>query len=168
MYAWLAGVVVILHLGFILFVATGALLSWRWGMLLWLHVPAVLYVVANLTGNVECPLTHLENRLRILAGGQMYSGGFVQRYLSDVVYPGGWTRYLQALAAICIIVGYARLVVCWRAARRRQHQPDLTAASSVRVGDAQLGRARAPMDLPSSGTANADAPASVRRSRDRV
>ena len=38
----LADLLVVIHLGFILFVLFGALLVWRWRPVAWLHVPACL------------------------------------------------------------------------------------------------------------------------------
>jgi len=94
----------------------------------WLHVPAVIYAVAILTIHFDCPLTPLEKHLRHLAGQQLYSGGFVRHYLTNVVYPGALTPYLQALAALAIVVGYGRLVVRWRASGSSRHpEPPTTA-----------------------------------------
>jgi len=116
LYGWLADLVIVVHVGFILFVATGAFLAWRWPKLLFLHIPAVVYAVAILTIHFDCPLTPLEKHLRSLGGQQPYSGGFVRHYLTNIVYPGAWTPFLQALTAGVIVVGYAHLLVRWRAA----------------------------------------------------
>ena len=128
LYGWLADLVVVVHVTFILFVGAGAILAWRWPKLLWLHVPAVIYAAAILTIHFDCPLTPLEKHLRHLAGQQLYSGGFVRHYLTNVVYPGALTGYLQALAAVAIVVGYGRLVVRWRASGFRRHPERPTTA----------------------------------------
>jgi hypothetical protein len=117
-YGGLADVVVISHLAFILFVAVGALVAWRWPRLCWVHVPAVVYAVAILTVHFDCPLTALEKDLRRLAGQQQYSGGFVRHYVTNVVYPGSLTPLLQTLAALSIAVGYTGLLVRRRRARQ--------------------------------------------------
>jgi len=122
LYGWLADLVVIFHLAFILFVAVGAVLAWRCPKLFRVHVPAVIYAAAILTVHFDCPLTRLEQHLRSLAGQQPYSGGFVRRYLTDVVYPGALTPFLQALAATGIVVGYAHLLVRWRPAGWPRHE----------------------------------------------
>ena len=67
----------LLHLGFILFVLLGGVLAvrWRWAPLL--HLPAAAWgVYIELSGGL-CPLTPLENRLRIAAGDAGYAGGLV-------------------------------------------------------------------------------------------
>jgi hypothetical protein len=115
LYGWLADLVVVVHVIFILFVAAGAILAWRWPKLLWLHVPAVIYALAILTIHFDCPLIPLEKHLRHLAGQQLYSGGFVRHYLTDVVYPGTLTPFLQALAAVAIVVWYGRILAGGRA-----------------------------------------------------
>ncbi len=106
-----ADAVVVLHLGFILFVGLGALLAWRWPRLIWLHVPAALYGLVIVTVGFDCPLTPLEKHFRRLAGEGGYEGGFVDRYLEGVVYPGDATPVLQLVGAVAVVVGYAGLAL---------------------------------------------------------
>ena len=64
-YAIIADIVVLIHLTFVIFVALGGVLFiWRrW--IIWLHFPAFLWAVwIEFTGGI-CPLTPLENWLRI-------------------------------------------------------------------------------------------------------
>jgi hypothetical protein len=102
----LADAVVVVHLGFIMFVATGALLAWRWPALVWLHLPALAWGVGTIAIGFPCPLTSLEKGLRGLAGSGGYEGGFVDRYIEDVAYPDEYSLVLRALAAVAILVGY--------------------------------------------------------------
>ncbi len=108
-YRVLADVVVIVHFGFIMFVAAGALLAWRWPTLVWAHVPALAWGVGTVTIGFPCPLTGLEKGLRRLAGDEGYDSGFVDRYLEGVVYPAEHAFALRSLAAVAIIVGYLGL-----------------------------------------------------------
>src|SRR6266540_3228451 len=101
LYGLLADFVVIVHLGFITFVAVGGLLAWRWPRLFGVHLPAVVYAAAIVTVGFDCPLTPLEKHFRRLAGQPAYAGGFVNHYLTNVVYPGGLTPLLRAVAAAC-------------------------------------------------------------------
>ena len=107
LYRVLADAVVIVHLGFIMFVATGALLAWRWPALVWLHLPALAWGVGTIVIGFPCPLTSIENGLRRLAGAGGYEGGFVDRYIEDVVYPDEYSLALRALAAVAVVGGYA-------------------------------------------------------------
>jgi hypothetical protein len=113
-YRIAADAVVMVHAGFILFVAIGGVFAWRWPRLLWLHVPAVAWGIGIVAIGVRCPLTPLERRLRRLAGGQGYEGGFVDRYIEDVIYPGEYTRLVQALIAVAVATGWTVLIVRFR------------------------------------------------------
>jgi hypothetical protein len=113
-YQWLAAMVLLLHLGFILFVVAGAALVARRRRLLPLHLAAVAWGAAIEATGGACPLTGLENRLRMLAGTAGYAGGFVDHYLVGLVYPSGLTRELQWLLAAVVLalnaVLYLRIV----------------------------------------------------------
>ena len=80
-YRLLADLVVLVHLAFIVFVAVGALLAWRWPHLVWAHVPVVVWAVAIVAIGFTCPLTPLEKLLRRRAGGEAYDDGFIDHYL---------------------------------------------------------------------------------------
>ncbi|MDH3815867.1 MAG: DUF2784 domain-containing protein [Acidobacteriota bacterium] len=99
-----ADIVVLLHLGFILFVALGGLLVLRWPRLAWAHLPAAVWgALVEFTGWI-CPLTPLENRLRVAAGDLAYTGGFIERYIVPIVYPTGLTRGMQLALGTAVIV----------------------------------------------------------------
>jgi hypothetical protein len=101
----LADLVVLVHVTFVLFVATGGFLALRWRRLGWLHVPAALWgALIELTGWI-CPLTPLENALRRLAGEAGYRGGFIEHYVLPVLYPVHYTVTLRlALAALVVLL----------------------------------------------------------------
>jgi len=116
--------VVLLHFAFILLVVLGGLVVLRWPRFMWLHMPAAVWgAFIELTGRV-CPLTPLENRLRIAAGETGYSGGFIEEYLIPVVYPDGLTRWVQISLGVGVIavnvIFYGLLV----ARRRRANMDD--------------------------------------------
>jgi hypothetical protein len=111
----LADLVVVVHLAFILFVAVGGLLVWRWPWLVRLHMPAVVWGIAIITVGLTCPLTPFEKHLRGRAGEQGYEGGFVDRYIEGVIYPGALTPLVRALIAAAVLVGYVGMI------RRRCH-----------------------------------------------
>ena len=120
-YAALAGLIVLIHLAFVLFAVGGALLALRWPGVAWLHVPAAGWAVyIELAGGI-CPLTPLENTLRARAGLDYYSGDFIARYLFPVLYPEGLTRGLQLGAAGLVLVANAAAYgpLLWRRFRPR-------------------------------------------------
>ena len=116
-YRMLADLVVIAHFGFIVFVATGGLLAWRKPVVVWFHLPALLWAVAIITVGFECPLTQLEKYLRRLGGQRGYAGGFVDHYIENVLYPQRLSPLLLAIAAAAIVLGYAGLL------SKRAHVP---------------------------------------------
>ncbi len=115
-YRWLAELVVVVHFLFVAFIAIGALLALKWRSLVWLHVPVVIWAVAIVTIGFTCPLTPLEKYFRRRAGDAAYEGGFIDHYLRDVVYPGGYTNHTRVIVALTIISGYAVMVF-----RHRRH-----------------------------------------------
>jgi hypothetical protein len=94
-YQLFAAMVLLVHLGFILFVVAGAVLVARRRRLLPLHLAAVAWGILIEATGAACPLTGLENHLRMLAGTAGYAGGFVDHYLVGLIYPSGLTRPMQ-------------------------------------------------------------------------
>jgi Protein of Unknown function (DUF2784) len=116
----LADLVVGFHAAFVAFAALGGVLCLRWPRAAWAHLPCALWgVVVELTGWV-CPLTPLEVHLRRLAGEAGYSGGFIQHYITPVLYPEGLTRADQWVLALTLLAFNAAVyAVVWRRWRRR-------------------------------------------------
>jgi Protein of Unknown function (DUF2784) len=110
LYGLLADLVVVVHLGFIAFVAVGGFLAWRWPRLLWLHVPAIIYALVIVAVGFDCPLTPLEKHLRHAAGQAGYAKGFVDHYLTGVLYPDRLLVLVQTLVAAAVITSYAGLL----------------------------------------------------------
>lgn len=103
LYRLAADAVVLLHLGFILFVLLGGLLVLRRPRLAWLHAPAVAWGMAVEFLHLYCPLTPLENHFRTLAGDNGYSGGFIEHYLIPLIYPAGLTEATQIVLGLVVI-----------------------------------------------------------------
>lgn len=101
-YNSLAGLVVLIHLGFILFSVFGALLLIRWRKMIWLHLPAAAWAAwIEFSGRI-CPLTPLENWLRIKGAESGYSGDFVGHYLLPLIYPTSLTREFQIILGVIV------------------------------------------------------------------
>jgi hypothetical protein len=103
-YAVLAVVVLLVHLAFILFVALGGFLVLRWRWTMWLHLPAALWGTLIMFAGWICPLTPLENHLWRLAGAAGYEGGFIEHYLTSLIYPEGLTRTAQVLIGLAVLI----------------------------------------------------------------
>lgn len=120
MAAYLADIVVIAHLLFVLFVLTGGFLLPRRPWLIWLHLPAVAWGAYIEFSAGICPLTPLENQLRALAGQQGYAGGFVEHYLLPILYPVNLTPSLQTLLGFVVV--FVNAVAYWLAYRHRKER----------------------------------------------
>src|SRR5918994_7534797 len=88
MASTLGDLVLASHFAFIVFAVLGGLLVLWKPWIAWLHIPSVLWSAFVNLFNQVCPLTPLENRFRYLAGQSGYEGGFIQHYLTPLVYPG--------------------------------------------------------------------------------
>lgn len=112
-----ADLVVVVHLLFIGFIVGGVFLIWRWRLIIWVHIPAVIYGALVEFAGFSCPLTLLENDLRQRAGEAGYRDGFIAHYLVKVIYPPGLSHGMQVglgvLLLLVAIIGY------WGFLRRR-------------------------------------------------
>ncbi|HEX6627330.1 MAG TPA: DUF2784 domain-containing protein [Gemmatimonadaceae bacterium] len=107
-YRVLADLVLVLHLGFVLFVVLGGLAVVRWPWLAWVHIPAAVWGVLIEYSGWICPLTPLENSFRIRGGEAGYSGGFIQHYIQPLLYPNGLTRGTQlVLGSVVLLLNIA-------------------------------------------------------------
>lgn len=116
MFQLLARVVVVIHLGFVVFVVLGGLIVMRRPRLAWLHIPAAAWGVAVEYAGWVCPLTPLESMLRERAGLPAYSGGFIGNHLLPLLYPANLTRGTQILLGTVALAVNAFVYV--RLARR--------------------------------------------------
>ncbi len=97
-------IVIVLHFSFVLFVVFGAFLLLWSRKVIWLHLPAALWgAIVEFTGWI-CPLTPLENWLRMQAGKPVYDRGFIENYITPILYPDGLTREIQNVLGVTVVV----------------------------------------------------------------
>ena len=111
-YCLMADIVVVIHFAFTIFVLLGGILAIWWRRVVWLHIPAAVWGVMIEFAGWICPLTPLENRLRVKGGEAGYSGGFVEKYILPVIYPPGLTREIQIILGILVIT--INLIIYWK------------------------------------------------------
>lgn len=114
-----ADLVVVVHFAFILFAVLGALLVLRWSRLAWAHLPALAWAAGIMIVGGVCPLTPLEQRLRIEAGQAGYEGGFIEHYIVPLIYPPGLTREAQIAGAALLLAANIAVYALWLRRRRR-------------------------------------------------
>ena len=117
-FGLVADMLLTLHAVFIVFAVFGGLLvRWRRGWL-WLHAPAAVWAAAVSTAGWICPLTPWEQALRVAAGQQGFSGGFVEHYLLAAIYPDGLTRDVQTVLGVGVVL-INLLIYAWVWRRKR-------------------------------------------------
>ena len=117
-FRFAAEFVLLLHLAFILFAVLGAAMAVWWNWIPLVQVPVAAWAMfVELTGR-NCPLTYLENYLRIKAGQSGYAESFIEHYLLAIIYPAGLTGEIQlVLAGVVIVINTA--IYGWLLARKR-------------------------------------------------
>lgn len=117
----LAPAVALLHGAVVVLLVAGGLLGLRRPRLLRVHAPVALAVLAVNLAGLACPLTELEQALRVAAGEARYAGGFLEHY---VLQPLGLRQAapgvqlgIYAVAALPNALAYGLL------ARRRVLRP---------------------------------------------
>jgi Protein of Unknown function (DUF2784) len=111
----LADALVIAHFAFTAFVIFGGFLTWRWPRTAWAHLPALAWGIWVEASSTVCPLTPLENELRMRGGAAGYQGGFLAHYLGQILYPEGLTPRIQWILAAALValnaLAYGRLLL---------------------------------------------------------
>lgn len=95
-YNILADMVVAIHAAYVAFVVfgfvaivLGVAMGWGWVRNLYFraaHLAAILLVCIEAAAGLSCPLTRLEDRLRLLGGNAPYPGAFVARMLDWLIF----------------------------------------------------------------------------------
>ncbi|MCE2746251.1 MAG: DUF2784 domain-containing protein [Burkholderiales bacterium] len=120
-YSHLADAVLLIHFAIVLFVmggllliVLGNLLRWSWVNHWWfraLHLLAISVVVIESWLGIECPLTTLENWLRVQAGQGVYQGSFTQHWVHGVMFyqaPAWVFALAYTLFALAVVAAWWR------------------------------------------------------------
>ena len=120
-YSHLADLVLLIHFAIVLFVVGGLLLivlgnflCWSWVNHWWfrgMHLLAISVVVLESWLGIECPLTTLENWLRLRAGQGVYQGSFIQHWVHSVMFyqaPGWVFALAYTLFALAVVAAWWR------------------------------------------------------------
>lgn len=99
-----ADLMVLLHLGFIVFVVFGGLGVLRAPRLAWLHLPAAAWGALVELRGLYCPLTDWENALRQSGAERGYAESFIEHYLLPLIYPAALSEKLQLLLGLALLL----------------------------------------------------------------
>ncbi len=98
-YGYAADSVLALHLLISVYAVFGGLLTILEPSNALFHIPLVAWVVIVNLASWVCPLTPLEQKLRILACKKTYRESWTQHYIAPLVRPLGMPRRLELVAA---------------------------------------------------------------------
>jgi hypothetical protein len=127
LYRALADAVVVIHLLFIIFTVLGALLLLKWPKLMILHIPCAAWgVIVQVARNGVCPLTPLEKYFRELGDQAGYAGGFVDHYITSLIYVSDPPPWLHVALGIGVFVinatVYGIVIARWVKRQHERHQ----------------------------------------------
>lgn len=108
-YALLVAITVAVHFLFLGYLTLGGFLTWRWPRTLWAHLPVVAWGIVSITVGVTCPLTVLEAWARRNAGEPALPRGFIDHYITGVLYPSRYETLVQGLVALCVAASWIGL-----------------------------------------------------------
>jgi hypothetical protein len=109
----LSDAVLVFHALFIAFAVFGGLIALSsalsrhgktFSIWLCLHLACATWAATVVIMGWQCPLTPIEQNLRIAAGQQGYSSSFIEHYLLTAIYPEGLTRQIQIMLGIGVVV----------------------------------------------------------------
>jgi hypothetical protein len=106
-----------LVMGYIVF---GGFLVWRWRWTLPVHVAFIIWAVISLILPIECPLTLAENYFRHLGGLPPLQGGFIDTYITGVLYPASAVLLVQIIVGVIVVLSWVGIAL--RSPRRRQQK----------------------------------------------
>ncbi len=104
-YQVLAVAVLTVHLGWIVWVIFGWIVTRNRPLLRWLHILSLIYSILIENLPWPCPLTLAETRLEELAGIQPYHEPFLVHYLQALIYPNiSQTLLAWCASAVCVAI----------------------------------------------------------------
>jgi hypothetical protein len=127
MFAQIAVVVtVVVHYIVMAYIVFGGFLIWRWHWAAWPHLIMIGWAVLSVVHGIDCPLTEAENYFRRLTGAGDMKIGFVDTYLTGVIYPENFEIGAQIIAAVIVVISWAGAALMWR-----HHRPVRDASAPV-------------------------------------
>jgi hypothetical protein len=126
---WLVNLILTVHFLYLMFVVLGGFLAWRWPRVFWLHLLSAIWGVLIIFELVNCPLTMAERWARQRAGQTTTDRGFIDRYVTGVIYPERDLHQAQAAVVLVVLVSWIGAFVLWR--RRRARTAVRDGAASV-------------------------------------
>jgi Protein of Unknown function (DUF2784) len=123
-WRWLARGVAAAHFGFLGYLVVGGFLARRRQRTIALHAVAAAWGTLIVAAPIKCPLTALQNALRVRGGLPPLDTGFIQTYIAGRCYPADRERAAQLAAAAVVLASWAGLLRNRRSAARALRERD--------------------------------------------
>ncbi|MBW2609025.1 MAG: DUF2784 domain-containing protein [Deltaproteobacteria bacterium] len=111
----LADITILLHLAWILFLISGFIFALKKSKIAFFHIAGLVFTFFLNLMQWHCPLTYLENYLRVLSNSNTnYTGSFIINYSENIIYldlPELYLRISAIFFVVLNIIGYAYLII---------------------------------------------------------
>jgi len=113
-YGVLATATMVLHFAVLAYLVVGGFLAWRWRWSIVPHVAMAAWGLSSVAFGLNCPLTYVEDWARRSAGEASLTTGFIDHYLTNVIYPGRYVSVVQAIVAAVVLASWVGVARHWR------------------------------------------------------
>jgi multisubunit Na+/H+ antiporter MnhB subunit len=110
---FLVGLIVTVHFAFVAYVVVGGVLAIRWPWLFWPHFAAAVWGLSGLLIPLACPLTAAEDWARQRAGEAALTRGFLDRYITGVLFPARYTTPVVVLVGLIVAASWLMTYRQW-------------------------------------------------------
>jgi uncharacterized protein DUF2784 len=118
-YRVLAETTMVVHFAVLVFLVVGGFLAGRWRLVIWPHLAMAVWGLTSTVFVWPCPLTMLEDWSRRKAGEAGLRRGFIDTYLTGVVYPERYTTQIQIGIGVVVVLSWIGAAIAWRRRRVR-------------------------------------------------
>jgi hypothetical protein len=138
-YDWLVNVILTVHFGYLVYVVMGGFLAWRWPKAFFAHLLAAMWGILIVLSWVDCPLTWAEHWARRQNGEAASNAGFMDRYVTGVLYPQEYLHESRVVVAAVVLLSWVGALLLWRRRRARPGMPVAPTTADTQVGDTGTG-----------------------------
>jgi len=104
----------VVHFTVLVYLVLGGFLAWRWIGAIWPHLVIAAWGLTSTVFLWPCPLTILEDWSRRKAGEAGLRTGFIDTYLTGVIYPERYTTQIQITIGVVVVLSLIGAIVRWR------------------------------------------------------
>jgi hypothetical protein len=110
----LAETTMVVHFTVLVYLLLGGFLARRWPAAIWPHLLIAAWGLTSTVFVWPCPLTMLEDWSRRKAGESGLRTGFIDTYLTGVVYPERYTTQIQIGIGVVVVLSWISVFLSWR------------------------------------------------------